>query len=191
MGPYDTPGCSSAKIGPPSTRPSPPGSGRAPFTGFGRAAIVGAQNSLMRRVLSTTPSQVAFDGACAKRAGECVALIAKWSSAAEDPSTVAPWVRAASQINLLGGHVNSRLVAEVALLHRTPPFSPSSGAVPLAIAQRASENYVEYYSHAVPFAPGALIDLWSRCRAPAGRRDDCRRGMSQAQLLLKNGAPGE
>jgi spermidine synthase len=166
-------------------------SGRVPFTGFGAAAVVGASNSLMRRVLSTKPSQQAFDGACGGRVAECVSLLAKWSSAAEDPASVAPWVQAASQISLLGGSVDSSLVAEVALLHRAPPFGQNNRAIRLEIARRASRNYVQYYSHATPFAPGALIDLWSRCQAPAGPADACRHGSSQAQQLLRSGVPGE
>lgn len=163
------------------------GSGRVPFTGFGEPAAMGARNSLLRRVLTDKPTRTVFDGACAKRVSECVPLLAKWLSRAEDPSTVAPWIRRASRINLLGGSVNFNLVSEVALLHRAASKAQSERPIPLAMALRASRNYEKYYFHATPFDPNALTDLWSRCEAPGERMNDCRDGMKRATQLLARG----
>lgn len=163
------------------------GSGRVPFTGFGEPAAMGARNSLLRRVLTDKPTRTVFDGACAKRVSECVPLLAKWLSRAEDPSTVAPWIRRASRINLLGGSVNFNLVSEVALLHRAASKAQSERPIPLAMALRASRNYEKYYFHATPFDPNALTDLWSRCEAPGERMNDCRDGMKRAIQLLARG----
>jgi spermidine synthase len=165
------------------------GEGHVPFTGFGKPAVLGERGTLSRNIRRAKPSAADFSGACAKRANDCVALLSKWLSTAEDPSTIAPWVNAASQINLLGGSVDSRLIAEVALLHGTPADAPRTDDVPIELARRATQNYVRYYSHAAPFSPRRLIDLWTHCKAPVDRPAACLRGKQRAIRLVQQGVP--
>jgi hypothetical protein len=55
-------------------------------------------------------------------------------------------------------------------------FSESSAQLetrPPKSAARISDHYTEFYSHATPFNPDALINTWSRCRVRSRTREEC------------------
>jgi spermidine synthase len=160
-----------------------------PFTGHGKAAEIGAQNSLLLRYLArysgaipeSVWDEVAFR-ACNQRLPGCGALAAAWSLVPPNGdrfSRVAAIVREDS-----GAMYLPRLRR---LIARVPADSPEAQRrVRPPVALEMTRLYTESYAHAVPFDPEALLDLWRRC---GGNPALCQRGASAAERLLSSDAP--
>ena len=163
-----------------------------PFTGFGRGGALGRQNSLLARQSRDTTAEELFRSLCDERQRECVALLATWSRLRPDDPAVGRYVNRALRRRMhMGGNVTRDLVQSVSRLYRVQDAEPATGPVPLAVARRASAQYAHFYTHALPFSPRALIDLWERCEAPAGREDACQKGLADARRLLRHGLISE
>lgn len=160
---------------------------RIPFTGFGQAARVGWDNSLLRRIADDAPRGRTFAGVCGSRIEACVSMLSRWLSAANAPSVVTPFIDRASRANLFGGRVTPGLVRELSRLHWKGPGASGDAPVPLRVARRATSQYARYFSHVAPFSPRALIDLWARCKQANGATELCERGMSRAKALVREG----
>jgi len=163
-----------------------------PFTGFGRAARLGTQNSLLRKFGREATTEELFAGLCGQRELDCVALLARWMRANPDAPANAQFVRRANQrLRAYGGGFTLETVRSVSRLFRLADEPASEPlAVPLASVQRATRQYIRFYSHAVPFSPRALLDLWQNCRAPDDQPGECAAGMADARRLLRYGLPG-
>jgi predicted membrane-bound spermidine synthase len=160
-----------------------------PFTGFGKAARLGRSNSLMLRHAKDAPAEELFRGLCDQRRASCVALLGRWVGAQPDAPANKRFVRRANQqLRAYGGGVTMGLARSVSRLFHYPD-NPSSETkpVPLADAQRATHYYARFYSHAVPFSPRALIELWQRCQEPADREGACEAGLAEAHQLIRYG----
>jgi predicted membrane-bound spermidine synthase len=162
--------------------------GELPFTGVGDAARVGERNSLLRRYLDRFEGDVPDEvwgelvgEACSHRRDQCAALLADWQRAR-------PWAPALRRLvndglqaeDGIAGKVDPRILPHLGALLATRPGG-ESGDVTLGFAQRATELYARSYYHAVPFAPRALVDLWSRCRP----LEACRPHLEQARAFLE------
>jgi spermidine synthase len=157
-----------------------------PFTGHGRAAEIGAQNSLLARYLArfggAIPEAIWAEmswRACKQRVPGCGALAAAWSQLSPT-SEMFRQVLAAIRVDHGPGFV-ARLRSLFA--HETQGAArPMQPEVALDMTRLYTENYV----HSVRFAPDALFELWERC---AGNARLCQRGAQAAHLLLTSDAP--
>jgi spermidine synthase len=160
-----------------------------PFTGFQKPAETGRRNSLLANHAPNTTPEELYEGLCGDRQHECVALLAHWYHRNPDAPAIRDYIRRASlQKRTYGSSPSFDLVRSVSLLYRRPGEEPPAGPVSLAEAKRASTEYARYYTHAIPFSPEALLDLWQRC---AGREPEparrCRQGLVRARQLLAHG----
>jgi predicted membrane-bound spermidine synthase len=162
-----------------------------PFTGFGKPAQLGRRNSLLARHMKDAEAKDVFDALCGERQRECVALLARWHRARPDAATTSRFIRRASKKRrTFGGEVTLDLVASVSRLYRLPGETPSTEPVTLGAAKRATTQYARYYTHAVPFSPRALIEIWERCSEKPNDPDQkgaCEQGLSLARQLLRHG----
>jgi hypothetical protein len=72
-----------------------------------------------------------------------------------------------------GGPPRER-IDEVAELLSKPSRAAPKRPADLERAERATQDFIEFYSHAAPFEPTALVDIWSRCRTGARSEATCR-----------------
>jgi SAM-dependent methyltransferase len=161
--------------------------GALPFTGLGEAARVGERNSLLRRYLDRFGGQVPDEvrgelvaEACSHRKDQCAVLLADGQRA----NPAAPALRRLVSDGLrsdrgIADRVDPAILPHVGALLPAGPVS-ESGDVTLDFAERATLLYARSYYHAVPFAPRALVDLWSRCRP----LDACRPHLERARAFL-------
>lgn len=159
-----------------------------PFTGFGQAARLGRRNSLLRKHQQELVADDLFQSLCSQRPTNCVALLARRvHTRPDDPSNVRYVRQANQQLRAYGGGVTMNLVRSISHLFHIPGKPASETPVSLAAAQQATRQYERFYTHAVPFSPQALIELWQRCKEPTDRPGACRAGLTQAGQLLRSG----
>lgn len=162
-----------------------------PFTGFGKAARVGAENSLLNRLaarhggrLSPADRKSAVGHACATHPSLCLTLLAAWQQ--EDPHSP----QLLRILRSIKGPERSTYLATIdELLPLFPDHADTAAKrVPFVVARRATLNFRQFYHHAVGFRHEQLRDIWSRCRAGPARPEACARGMEQARQLVRTGA---
>jgi hypothetical protein len=170
--------------------------GALPFTGFGEAARIGAERSLLRRFLARSGEQppeaiyaAIADEACAHRLDRCAAVLADWGRWYPGSDTL---VQTVARVQAAGGTFGGTL--EPDLLPRIRALRPGGrfggdpvASLPITRVQRASEVFRSQYDHAFPFDPRRLLTGWQRC---GGARDACERGRSQARRMLEDGSGG-
>jgi hypothetical protein len=83
---------------------------------------------------------------------------------------------------LTQGRVDARDVPSLLPLYGV--LAPEAAPVTVGEAQRASERFADYYTHAVPFSRSALAELWRRCETSAGQQAACRAGRAEAERRL-------
>jgi spermidine synthase len=160
-----------------------------PFTGFGRSAQLGRRNALLHQPGQNPRAEDLFEGLCGQRQSDCVALLGRWERARPNAPAHSRFVRDANrQLRAYGGGVTMELVRSVSRLFQfQDEIDSEQNPVPLAAARRASRHYVRFYSHAVPFSPQALIDLWERCQEKPGQQGACDAGLAEALQIVRHG----
>jgi predicted membrane-bound spermidine synthase len=167
------------------------GAGRLPFSGFGEPASIGRVSSLLARYRGRSSYAELYQGFCAQRHDDCVALLARWHRSAPRSPAVAKHVReAATKSKLFGGAVKPDEVVRVARLYPIAGEPQDRGPVPLPAARWATKDYVQYYLHALPFSREALIDIWKRCEEPPHAAGRCAKGLEEARNLVRHGGQG-
>jgi spermidine synthase len=165
------------------------GSGWLPFAGFGEAARVGAEHSLLRRYLARfagdvpEPLRARFTGeACRKQVPECAALATAWYRAAPSSPALARFLA-----DLPGGE-GPLLARELSwFLEPAPPAS--APRIRPRLALEATQRFFDYYAHSTPFDPARLLGFWQRCgRTPPGI-ENCARGLHHAERLVAGERP--
>jgi spermidine synthase len=161
--------------------------GHLPFSGAGRAAGTGAENSLLRRhrdrrgrSLSLAEERAVASEACRWRTRECSTLLAAWRARrGESDATRELLEFALSQQRIFGAGVKRGAVERLEAF-----FSSDGGSRPVALARakQASADFERYYQHAAPFDPTRLLRLWELCSDDDERA--CERGLSRARTLL-------
>ena len=157
--------------------------GPLPFTGYGEPAEVGAANSLLGRYLASlsgAPLAAArreiAHRACAQILPGCRALAAAWALSEPDP---AAYETLSQGLEPIDPSVVRRIRG---FLATSPP--DSQGPIAPAAALELTKLYMSEYSHAAPFQPEALLEVWEHCGA-----DLCRRGVNVAEHLVRGDAP--
>ncbi|MDH3211925.1 MAG: fused MFS/spermidine synthase [Myxococcales bacterium] len=168
------------------------GEGRLPFTGFGAAARVGAENSLLRRYarsLGGLPDEDRLEQlkeTCLHRRRLCVVLLADaYAHAPEVAQHAAAWL---SQDRRMVGAMSSEdadeLVATlVKIALQMASLMSETGGPALDDLDEAVREYERYYHHATPFEPERLREASHRC----GSGDECRRAAERVRVLLEEG----
>jgi hypothetical protein len=153
-----------------------------PFTGFGEAVRIGARNSLLHRYTSYIGGRLsdqeragAIFHACSIPGGGCAAMVAKWMS--EDPILPdSAEFKASHAWALRYLRLQKKQDPEATLRELATLFSESSSQLESQTsksAARISDHYTEFYSHAAPFSPDALVNTWKRCRVRTMTRQEC------------------
>jgi hypothetical protein len=151
------------------------GPSEMPFTGFGRAAEVGAENSLLRRyaarfggrIPDETRAEIVRE-ACAALGSGCAALLAEWAH--QDPesatlrSTLEQLDKARPKLPFSSDVVDDLMP----LFASTAQETTSPGQ-----ATRLTQNFESFYHHAAPFSSDALLGAWSACREGASKEEAC------------------
>ena len=149
-----------------------------PFTGFGKAAKVGAKRSMLRRYrvrtggrLSDHDRAAAILETCDVFMHRCQTMLAEWMSEAPTSDAFHEIFKVLdqrakhSQPGQVHGHVanadDMKLMA--ALFDGASPEYASKSQRSLDEAWRSTELYIDYYHHNAPFDPSALLDVWSTC----------------------------
>jgi len=162
---------------------------RVPFTGSGTAARAGRENSLWRRYLATLGERETdeaheqfVEAVCANRSPECVAALADWQRFSPGSARLQrAYANLGQSVFTFGGPLETEAVR-----HYFDTFvRPSGGDVTLEDAHRSTLLFRRHYFHAASPSPSALVDLWTRCRAPGARADGCAKGLAMAQLLTE------
>jgi hypothetical protein len=161
-----------------------------PFTGWGRAAEVGRENSLLGRWLRRQGGDLSDElwaamaaEVCESREELCVTHGAHWMVDHPGSAASAPYLQKVRALGLRMRTDSERALRDV--LTRLLGSEPS-GSLTLAEARRATQDFRRYYVHALPFDPARLDALWSRCTAPLPATD-CAIGRRQARALLEKG----
>jgi spermidine synthase len=154
-----------------------------PFSGYGKAAAVGAENSLLRRWIARQKGgqmpeefrkQIA-EQACSNRWALCVPWLADWRKRSPKSEDIPRLVQALADSGVVANP--TAVLADVQSLYLD---AAPDGAVPLGRARRASQLYYQYYSHGAPFPIERLEKLWRRCTGKdTGACTDGRRRMRQ------------
>jgi predicted membrane-bound spermidine synthase len=133
------------------------------------AARIGHRNALIRRLASrqggrlSRAAQRAFAReTCKHRPRECAVVLARWHrdepNSAERERLLARSRRRPTYREALSADTLTRL-ARLFSDGETAPKGPGG----LAAAKRATELFVDYYHHAVPFERRALAAIWRAC----------------------------
>jgi spermidine synthase len=155
---------------------------RVPYTGFGKAAEVGAQSSLLRQYIDFRGKRfteedrlAAISQACSQSRGYCIPLLAKWIS--ESPNSEAIAQARASALNWFRvikpeERDPESLIDAMSVLYSreaaaTTPQTPET-------ASRLTQAYADFYYHAEPFSEDALLAVWSQCREITKPVEVCR-----------------
>jgi spermidine synthase len=162
-----------------------------PFTGFGRAAQIGRENSLLLRWLKRYGAepppavrQTIAKEVCRSREGLCVTHVARWmeeapASAAEANALglVQAWDRREERKSLQGLEDVRRLLRAA---------GPKESVSP-DVARRTSQSFRNYYAHGAPFDPARLDGVWGHC-SDSLRSHACAEGRRRAHKLTETGA---
>ncbi len=167
-----------------------------PFTGYGEAARIGAENSLLRRHLAAADpalqskrrAEVAAE-ACVHRRTPCGAWLGNWQGREPASPALAALREAATKgIRRFGGPVDASIPGEMAAL-LGPTEEDADSAVPLQLAIRRTQLYQRFYQHALAFDEERLLDNWRNCQHPEDPAA-CARGMEYVRKLLAGERPG-
>jgi spermidine synthase len=150
------------------------GEATLPFTGFGDAAAVGAQYSLLHRYaerfggrLPKDQRRLVVKETCKYRPKLCAAMLAQWR--VEDPESVA-LERLAQRASQDG--VKPETVEALMDFYSDDKVVDDS-PIPAHLARAASERYVSHYHHSAPFNGEPLLELWRRCRVKPPSAVEC------------------
>jgi spermidine synthase len=161
-----------------------------PFTGWGRAAEVGRQNSLLGRWLQHLggdPSdevRAAMAGeVCMSREDLCVTHVARWMVDHPGSPAIEPYLEKVRGWDRRPDKDSLRALSDV----RTRLLGPEpSGALTPGEARQATQDFEHYYVHALPFDRGRLDALWSHC-ADSLQSQACAEGRRRARVLVETG----
>jgi spermidine synthase len=162
-----------------------------PFTGFGRAAAVGRENSLLLRRLARydgkPPVEVRkaiADQVCKSRQSLCVSHVARWMAEApgsDDLENAVDQVEAWDRREEKRGAAQALQAARGLLLANGDRSSVSP-----EVARRASQTFREYYTHGAPLDPQQLDAVWARC-SDSLQSHACAEGRRRARRLTEEG----
>jgi SAM-dependent methyltransferase len=117
---------------------------------------------------------------CLHRPRECQSQLAAWTHDVPDSPVRALVTKALVE----GSNGRVDLSSLPSLLPLTGVGAPDAKPVSVADAQRATELFVSYYTHATPFSREALAAIWRRCEADPKQREACRAGRAEAERKL-------
>ncbi|RIL06949.1 MAG: hypothetical protein DCC71_04740 [Proteobacteria bacterium] len=168
--------------------------GRLPSLAAADAARAGASRSLLRRwaasreggKLSVVERDAAAREACRYRMRECAVLLAQWRAEQPDNPLLRVRIEGARRQPPSGDAIDEHLVGNLSLLFDARRIAPADPGTSLAIAEQASELFVEYFHPAAPFSRDALRALWSQCAADARLAERC--AASRAALERRIGS---
>ena len=133
--------------------------------------------------------EAVYEGAarelCAKRKSACIALLAKWWAARPHSEKLWALANDFSRKRSFPGNIRKELQRVGVLFpgsHQT-----HSETLPLLELRSTTDAFEQSYSHAAPFSGEALLELWSRCRAPASMPRACENGLEEARALVTTG----
>jgi spermidine synthase len=162
-----------------------------PFSGFGAAAAVGRENSLLQRwIAANGPKALTEDvrdqvaeQACTNRWTLCVPWMAEWRAAAPGSERLARRKRRLKRSGFFAdAPVRVLESVQELLVDDAPP-----GPTPIDRARQANRLYYRYYSHGAPFSAARLEALWKRCTAD--EPGVCTEGRRRMQKLVQQGIP--
>ena len=160
-----------------------------PFTGSGEAARAGRENSLWRRYLATLGEREADEAyeqfalaVCANRNPECVAALADWQRAFPESARLQ---RATENLGQSLFTFGGRLEPDAVRRYFDTFVRPSGGEPTPEQARRATLMFRRHHFHAASPSPKALVDLWTRCRAPGADADGCAKGLAMARRMAE------
>jgi spermidine synthase len=128
------------------------------------ASVIGARNSLLGRLRARAggrlshPEWSSLAAEPCARGRSCTTLLARWRH--EDPASAALAEAIATT------RQDPALVAELSELFDLRPLGDR--VITPEQAQRATDLFMAYYEHGVPFSPDALQNRWLACRAREG-----------------------
>jgi hypothetical protein len=165
------------------------GRGALPFTGFGEAARIGAQHSLLRRYLARFeggPPDAVYaslaEEACRSRTDRCAVVLAEWGLRYPGSPGLEDAMALTHLTHAFGEPVGPETVASVRSI--LPGAGPPPDPTPLADAKSASEAFRHYYDHGFAFDAEGLLTRWDRCHGPP---DACDAGRAQTRAMLAAG----
>ena len=165
------------------------GVAQLPFTGYAEPARIGAENSLVRRLLadadpalrSRLRAELAAE-ACSHRKAPCGAWLGDWlRREPESPALATLREKAAKARRNFGGPLPAAIPDEIAELLGPPGAADS--AIPLTLALQRTQLFHRFYQHALDFDEQRLLDDWRRCRHPADPAA-CARGLEFVGRLV-------
>jgi hypothetical protein len=163
-----------------------------PFTGFGRPAQVGRENSLLLRRLARyrgkPPVEVRksiADQVCKSRPHPCVSHVAHWMAEAPGSDDLAD---AVEQVKAWERREDKRGTGQALEDARTLLLANGDkSSVSPAVARRASEVFRDYYTHGAPLDPARLDAVWGRC-SDSLQSHACAEGRRRARRLTEQGS---
>jgi hypothetical protein len=167
------------------------GTGWLPFTGYGEAARVGADHSLLHRYLASFGDAVpepilgrVTEETCRNELSDCPARATAWYRQAPRSPRLERFLAA------MPGGDGPVLVRELAWFLEPAPPEGAPRIRPRA-ALHATRRFLEYYAHSLPFDPVRLLDFWQRCGGGDAGVARCAPGLRNAERLVAGVAPPE
>ena len=150
-------------------------------------ARVGQRNSLQRRYAERFGGQLPepergklVAQVCIHRPRECQTQLAAWTRDVPDSAARAAVLAALEERT--HGQLDLSLLPTLMTLFDGAP--PSSQPVSVEDATRATQLFIDLYSHGEPFSRGALAEIWRRCESDVAQREACRQGRAAADARL-------
>jgi spermidine synthase len=163
--------------------------GDLPFTGYGEAAELGTENSLLRRYLDRNdgrdPEVIRAEiasHACYQDLPGCGALAALWAESASNTDAYRSFVGSMAQLR--GPLFVRRMVA----LRDSGTVKSDRRILP-KLAVDLTRLFINEYAHAAPLDPAALLGFWERCGINPAGVGLCRPGLDAAKRLLLGDRP--
>jgi spermidine synthase len=163
--------------------------GDLPFTGYGRAAQVGAEQSLLARYLASLDGErreqeraAVTSYACDNQLPGCGALAAAWAH--EDGRSAAFQALAAR----LRGRDGPLFLRRLRVL-RDGLSGQADRRVRPAAAMAITELYMQQYAHSAPLQPATLLKIWQRCGLNEAGIERCSPGLRAAERLMIGDRP--
>ena len=121
--------------------------------------------------------------ACRYRTRECVVLLAQWLS--EEPKS--PLVKVLSDRARRrppsGEPIDEHLIQNLAILFEAQRVEAEPGTS-LAIAEQATELFIDYFHPAAPFARASLHALWTQCAEEKELAERCARARAAIEQRI-------
>jgi len=158
--------------------------GRLPFSGFGEAARIGRERSLVAQIrgpdgeLSDRVYELIAAEACSERRIQCSSVLAEWYANIPESRALHRVLRSVDEHGRIFGDEEYENPYELlaTLFDAGPP-------IPFGSLERATELYERYYLPAHPFSQDKLLAAWERC----GNDDECVAGRERAHALFETG----